>query len=164
MSAGNVLGASVPVSMRWGARWQSAFGWFQSIASLALRFALAVPFYRSGLTKWDGFLSLAPTTTFLFEEQFRLHIFGGEYSFPYPELMATLSATGEIVFPVLLVLGLATRFAALGVLGMTAVIQLTYPDHWPNEALPWAAMALAIMAFGPGRIALDRLVARMLGN
>ena len=62
--------------------WQTAYLWFQSFASLALRFALAVPFYRSGLTKWDGFLSLAPTTTYLFENQFKLHIFGGEYDFP----------------------------------------------------------------------------------
>lgn len=142
--------------------WQMALAWLQSLALLALRFALAVPFFRSGLTKWDGFLSLAPTTTFLFEEQFKLHIFGSEYPFPYPELMALLSATGEILLPVLLVFGLATRFAALGVLGMAAIIQLTYPEHWPNEGLPWAAMALAIMAFGPGRIALDRLVARVL--
>ncbi len=144
--------------------WPTVFLWFQSVASLALRLALAVPFYRSGLTKWDGFLSLAPTTTYLFENQFKLHIFGSEYAFPYPDLMAHLSATGEIVFPVLLVLGLATRFAALGTLGMTALIFLTYPSHWPNEGLPWAAMALAIMAFGPGRIALDRLVMTVLGR
>ena len=147
--------AEAPLAM-----WRTGLFWLQSLASLALRVALAVPFYRSGLTKWDGFLSLAPTTTFLFENQFRLHIFGGEYAFPYPELMATLSATGEIVFPVLLVLGLATRFAGLGILGMTAIIFLTYPENWPNEALPWAAMAVAIMAFGPGRIALDRLIAK----
>ena len=76
--------------------------------------------------------------------------------------MATLSATGEIVFPMLLVFGLATRFAALGTLGMTAIIFLTYPEHWPSEGLPWAAMSLAIMAFGPGRIAFDALVARLI--
>ncbi len=142
--------------------WQTAFLWFQSFASLALRFALAVPFYRSGLTKWDGFLSLAPTTTYLFENQFKLHIFGGEYDFPYPDLMAHLSGLGEIIFPVLLVFGLATRFAALGTLGMTAIIFLTYPEHWPSEGLPWAAMALAIMAYGPGRIAIDNLIAKLL--
>ncbi len=163
----NVAGATPMASSAAGgghAMGRTAFLWFQSLASLALRLALAVPFYRSGLTKWDGFLSLAPTTTFLFENQFKLHILGQEYAFPYPELMATLSATGEIVLPVLLVLGLATRFAALGTLAMAAVIQLTYPEHWPSEGLPWAAMALAIMAFGPGRIALDRFVAKTLGR
>ncbi|MEO8668614.1 MAG: DoxX family protein [Bauldia sp.] len=129
---------------------------------LALRIALAVPFYRSGLTKWDGFLSLSPTTAFLFENQFQLHIFGNAYPFPYPELMAHLSAIGEIVFPVLLVIGLATRFAALGALGMTAIIFLTYPENWPTEGLPWSAMALTIIAFGPGRIAIDDFVARAM--
>jgi putative oxidoreductase len=56
---------------------------------------------------------------------------------------------------VLLVFGLATRYAALGLLAMTAIIQLTVPDGWANFHLPWAAMALAIMTFGPGKIALD---------
>ena len=142
--------------------WRTAFLWFQSVAMLALRFALAVPFYRSGLTKWDGFLSLSPKTSYLFENQFQLHIFGNAYPFPYPDAMAMLSGIGEIVFPILLVFGLATRFAGLGTLGMTAIIFLTYPEHWPSEGLPWAAMSLAIIAFGPGRIALDALVARLI--
>ncbi len=142
--------------------WRSAFLWFQSVAMLALRFALAVPFYRSGLTKWDGFLSLAPKTAYLFENQFQLHIFGNAYPFPYPDVMAMVSGIGEILFPILLVFGLATRFAGLGTLGMTAIIFLTYPEHWPSEGLPWAAMSLTIMAFGPGRIALDALVARLI--
>ena len=38
---------------------------------------------------------------------------------------------------------------------MTAIIQLTVPGGWANFHLPWASMALAIMTFGPGRIALD---------
>jgi putative oxidoreductase len=144
------------------ARWRIGLLWLQSFAMLALRVALAVPFYRSGLTKWDGFLSLSPATAYLFEYQFKLHFFGSEYSFPYPELMAHLSAIGEIVFPVLLVVGLATRFAALGTLAMTLVIFLTYPANWPNEGLPWAAMSLVIMVFGPGRIALDNFIAYAL--
>ena len=74
--------------------------------------------------------------------------------------MALMSAIGEILFPILLVIGLATRFAALGTLGMTAIIFLTYPENWPSEGLPWAAMSLAIIAFGPGSIALDHFVAR----
>ncbi len=144
------------------AGWHSALLWLQSAALLALRFALAVPFYRSGLTKWDGFLSLKPTTVYLFESQFQLHLFGNAYPFPYPEVMAMLSGIGEILFPILLVFGLATRFAGLGTLTMTAIIFLTYPEHWPSEGLPWAAMSLTIVAFGPGRIALDALVARLV--
>ncbi len=38
---------------------------------------------------------------------------------------------------------------------MTAIIQLTVPDGWANFHLPWASMALAIMTFGPGKMALD---------
>ena len=122
---------------------------------LALRFALAVPFWKSGLTKWDGFFTLSFSAKQLFIDEFKLHWLGGEYPFPYPELMATLSAIGEVTFPVLLVLGLGARYAALGLLAMTAIIQLTVPDGWANFHLPWASMALAIMTFGPGKIALD---------
>ena len=78
--------------------------------------------------------------------------------------MAFLSACGEIAFPVLLVMGLGTRFAALGLLLMTAIIQLTIPDGWANFHLPWAAMALAILTHGPGRLSLDELVARRFGS
>jgi putative oxidoreductase len=144
------------------AAWASARGALQSIAPLALRLALAIPFFRSGLTKWDGFLALSPSATYLFENEFKLHIFGGVYALPFPETMAMLSGIGEIVFPIMLVLGLGTRFAALGVLAMAAVIQLAYPTHWVSEGLPWAAMALALIAFGAGAISIDRLVYRAM--
>lgn len=126
-----------------------------SLTMLVLRFALAVPFWRSGLTKWDGFLNVSFGAEQLFAEEFKLHIFGAEIPYPAPELVATLSAIAEVSFPVLLVLGFGARYAALGLLGMTAIIQLTVPDGWANFHLPWAAMALAIMTFGPGKIALD---------
>ena len=132
-----------------------------SLTQLVLRVALAVPFWRSGLTKWDGFLHLSDNGLYLFAEEFRLHLFGGEYPFPAPHLAAYLSASGEIVFPILLVFGLGTRFAALGILAMTAIIQLTIPEGWANFHLAWAAMALAIITYGPGRIALDAAIARL---
>lgn len=125
---------------------------------LALRFALAVPFFKSGLTKWDGFLTLSAGAHYLFTEEFKLHIFGAAFSYPAPILMATLAGIGEMVLPILLVAGLFTRFAALGILVMTAVIQLTIPEGWANFHLPWAAMALSLMVFGPGSLALDRLM------
>ena len=125
---------------------------------LALRIALAVPFWNSRMTKWDGFLTLSFGARQLFVDEFKLHWFGAEYPFPYPDVMAMASALGETILPVLLVVGLATRWAALGLLVMTAVIELVVPDGWANFHLPWAAMALAIMTFGPGRIALDRVL------
>jgi putative oxidoreductase len=129
-----------------------------SLTMLALRFALAVPFWFSGLTKWDGFLNLSFGAKTLFTEEFKLHIFGNEIPYPAPVLMATLSGVAEIVFPVMLVLGIGARYAALGLLGMTAIIQLTVPDGWANFHLAWASMALAIITFGPGKIALDYLL------
>lgn len=139
-----------------------AEGWLASIPAslplLALRIALAVPFYKSGLTKWDGFLTLSDGAKFLFIDEFRLHIFGSQYPYPFPLAAATLSGIAEIVLPILLVLGLFTRFAALGLLAMTAVIQLTVPDGWANFHLPWAAMAFTLVVFGPGKIALDPYV------
>ncbi|MDF3931668.1 DoxX family membrane protein [Pseudomonas citronellolis] len=119
------------------------------------RVALALPFLRSGLTRWDGFLSLSVATQYLFEEQFKLHILGAVYPLPAPDTLALLTACGEIVLPVLLLLGLATRLAALGLLLMTAVIQLVFPDGWMNFHLYWAALALSILALGPGRLSID---------
>ncbi len=129
-----------------------------SLTMLVLRITLALPFWKSGLTKWDGWFNLSFGAQALFSDEFKLHIFGAEYPYPAPELMAYASAICEVTFPVLLVIGLGTRYAALGLLGMTAIIQLTVPDGWQNFHLPWAAMALAILTFGPGRIALDYAV------
>nr|WP_280821142.1 DoxX family protein [Mesorhizobium soli] len=131
------------------------------IAPPVLRIALAVPFFRSGLTRWDGFLSLSPGAAYLFEEEFKLHILGGTYDFPMPLVIAYITGIAEIVLPVLLVLGLGTRFAALGVLIMTGVIQLVVTDGWANFHLPWAAMALGIMALGPGPLSLDHALGRI---
>ena len=129
------------------------------VAPPVLRFALALPFFKSGLTKWDGFLSLSPSAAYLFEDEFKLHLFGNAYDFPMPTVFAYLDGVAEIVLPLLLIAGLATRFSALALLGMTAVIQLVVPDGSANFHLPWAALALAIMALGPGKLSLDHLAA-----
>jgi putative oxidoreductase len=139
--------------------WARLLDFLGTIASLALRFALAIPFFKSGLTKWSGFLELSPSTPYLFANEYKLNIFGTAYDFPYPEISGYAAAVGEIVLPVLLMIGLATRFAALGLLGMAGVIFLVFPHTWANEQLPWAAMALALMAFGAGKISLDYMIA-----
>lgn len=130
----------------------------RDVALFALRCALAVPFFFSGLTKWDGFGRLSAGAIYLFTEEFRLHLFGAEVAYPLPHLTAALAGTAEIVLPILLVLGFATRWAALGLLAMTAVIQLTVPDGWANFHLPWAAMAATLLVFGGGRVGLDHLL------
>lgn len=127
------------------------------LASLALRLGVAIPFWKSGLTKWDGFGVLSETPVVLFENEFLLHILGQEYSFPFPTFMAYASSIGEIILPILVVLGLFTRFAGLGLLFMTLIIQLTFPDAWPLH-FTWAAMALGVIYLGGSRLSLDRFI------
>ena len=133
-----------------------------SLVQLMLRLALAVPFWKSGVLKWNGFLQLNDTAIYLFTDEFKLHLPGGPFDFPAPEVMAFLSGCGEIIFPALLVLGLGTRFAASGLLFMTCIVQLTVPDGWPIH-ITWAAMALAIMAWGPGRLSIDHGLCQLPG-
>ena len=128
------------------------------IAPPVARVALALPFFRSGLTRWDGPGQLADSAIYLFTEEFKLHIFGNEISIPFPDTVAYVTATFEILLPILLILGLATRFSALGIMAMTGVIQLVVPDGWINFHLYWAALALSIIAMGPGLLSLDHLI------
>lgn len=131
-----------------------------SLTQLVLRIGLAVPFWRSGVNKWDGFLQLNDTAILLFSSEFQLHLPGGPYSFPAPAAFAFAAGSAEILLPILLVFGLATRLAALGLLVMTLVVELTVPDGWPIH-VTWAAMALGVMAWGPGRISIDHLIGRL---
>lgn len=125
------------------------------------RVALALPFLRSGLTRWDPFPQLSVATEFLFSDIFKLHIGGAAYALPVPSVLAYVTACAEILLPLLLIAGLGTRFAALGLLLMTGVIQLVVPDGWMNFHLYWAGLALAIMALGGGPLSLDALIARL---
>ena len=130
-----------------------------ALTQLVLRLALAVPFWRSGILKWDGFLQLNQTAILLFTSEFKLHLPGGPYPFPAPAVFAFAAGSTEIVLPILLVLGLGTRFAATGLLIMTGVVQLTEPAGWPIH-VTWAAMALGLMAWGPGLISIDAAIRR----
>jgi len=145
-------------------RVNAILGWIAqpTLTQLVLRIGLAIPFWRSGINKWDGFLQLNDVAALLFTSEFKLHLPGGPYSFPAPEIMAFLVACTEILFPILLVLGLATRLAAFALLLMTLVVELTVPDGWPVH-VTWAAMALGIMAWGPGRLSLDQWFERRNG-
>lgn len=117
---------------------------------LLARVAVAAVFFRSGQTKVEG-LSVTPSTLYLFREEYRLPLLP-------PDLAAQMAATAEHVLPVLLVLGLASRLSALGLLAMTAVIQVfVYPGSWPEHAT-WAACLLLIVLRGPGPVSLDHLI------
>jgi putative oxidoreductase len=132
-----------------------------SFAQFVLRFALAVPFWEAGILKWSGFLQLNSAAIYLFTDEFKLYLPGGPYNFPAPTVMAFLCGCGEIIFPVLLLFGLATRFAATGLLLMTYVLVLTVPGSWLVH-ITWTAMELGIMAWGPGRMSLDYVLRPLL--
>ncbi|MBP1883202.1 putative oxidoreductase [Ensifer mexicanus] len=134
-----------------------------SLAQLVLRLGLAVPFWRSGMSKWDGFLQLNDVAVLLFTSEFQLHLPGGPYAFPAPAATAFAVACAEVLLPTFLVLGLATRLVALGLLAMTIVIQLTVPDGWPIH-LTWAAMALGIVTWGAGKLSVDGWLATGSGR
>ena len=125
----------------------------QSFLSLIARVAVADVFWMSGQTKVDGFLHISENTFYLFREEYKVPLLP-------PDFAAYMATTAEHVFPILLVLGLASRLSALALLGMTAVIQLfVYPDGWPEHIL-WAVALFAIIARGPGTLSLDHLIWR----
>jgi putative oxidoreductase len=131
----------------------------QIVAPPVLRTALAAPFLRSGLTRWDAPGVLSPATLYLFEEQFRLHLFGRAYPLPAPDQLALLTACAEIVLPALLLLGLGTRLAALALLAMTGVIQLVNPEGGPIFTSIGRRWRSPFSRSGRG-LALDRWIGR----
>lgn len=147
------------------ARWQAraaAAGWPEDLLALLARVSIAGTFWRSGQTKVEGLSidlvdgvvqlgwpHLAPQTVSLFRDEYALPLIS-------PEWAALLAATAEHVLALTLLLGLATRLSALGLLGMTAVIQLlVYPGAWPTHGV-WAAALLLLVLHGPGAWSLDR--------
>jgi putative oxidoreductase len=126
----------------------------QDAIALAARVFAAAIFWQSGQTKLDGW-RVSDSAIELFREEYRLPLID-------PVLAAHLAALGEHLFPLLLVFGLASRFAALALLGMTAVIQIfVYPDAWPTHGI-WAVALLVVVARGPGRLSADHTLARRL--
>jgi putative oxidoreductase len=122
-----------------------------SLIALAARLALAGIFWMSGRTKVEGWFTLTDTTYLLFREEYKLPLIPPEWAAP----MATVA---EHLFPMLLVLGLATRLSALALLGMTLVIQVfVYPDAWPTH-LSWAALMLYLAGRGAGTASLDHFL------
>ena len=98
-------------------------------------------------------LSLSDNAVWLFSEEYKLPLLP-------PEIAAHLSLVAEHLFPILLVIGLASRFAALGLLVMTLVIEVfVYPAAYPVHG-PWAVCCLVIMIHGPGILSLDHLIKR----
>lgn len=140
-----------------------------SLIALLGRFSIAAVFWKSGQTKVQGFAidivggefqfgmpHLSDSVVDLFRDEYRLPLIP-------PEIAAPMAAFAEHLFPLLILIGLATRFSALALLVMTATIQLlVYPDAWPTHGV-WAAVLLFLIARGPGAVSIDRLIARHFG-
>ncbi len=127
-------------------------GWVSApLLALCARLALGAIFFQSGRTKVEGLLTVSEGAYTLFREEYKV-------PFVPPELAAHLATYAEHLLPALLVLGLFTRLSALGLLGMTAVIQaFVYPDAWPTH-LSWATLALYLVGRGAGAVSLDNLL------
>lgn len=151
---------------------------FEPLALLFVRFTVAKVFLDSGLLKWDGWFKFNTDTYDLFLYEFfcpeepragalllcdpaTLDYAEGALSVPIIELLALAAGIGEVVLPVLLIIGLMSRYAALGLLAMTLFIQLAvFPSwsHWVNPASWWAAMLVVVIARGPGLLSIDAAI------
>lgn len=133
----------------------SSTPWAEAIMLLFVRISLAGIFWRSGRTKVteNTWIMLSDNTKTLFEYEYA--------GVPLPsELAARLALGAEHVLPILLVLGLGTRLSALGLLGMTMVIQIfVYPEAWWQVHIIWVALALVLIVRGGGKVSLDSLLA-----
>lgn len=121
------------------------------LLALLARLSIGTIFLRSGLLKLEGWAN--GTTLALFREEYRLPLLP-------PELASWMATAAELSLPILLFLGLFTRPAALALLGMTLVIQIfVYPNAFDTHGV-WAVTLLYLAKFGPGSLALDRLLFR----
>lgn len=140
-----------------------------SLTALLGRFSIAAVFWKSGQTKVQGFAidivsgefqlgwpQLSDSVVALFRDEYRLPLLP-------PELAAPMAALAEHLFPLLILIGLATRFSAVALLLMTMTIQLlVYPDAYPTHGV-WATVLLFLVAKGPGAFSADHLIARRFG-
>ena len=141
-----------------------------SLIAFIARFSIAAVFWKSGQTKVEGLAidlidgtlqlgwpHLADSTIPLFQSEYHVPLLS-------PEIAAHMSAFAEHFFPVLILIGFATRFSALALLGMTLVIEVfVYPDAYPTHGT-WAAVLLYLMATGPGKLSIDHLIARRFAS
>jgi len=122
-----------------------------SLLLLVQRLGIAAVFFLSGRTKVDGLLTVNDSA---------FELFRSDYALPLvkPEIAAYAATYSEHLFPLLLVLGLFTRFAATALLVMTLIIEIfVYPDAWPTH-LSWAGLLLPLIALGGGKLSVDRLL------
>ena len=122
----------------------------QPVAALLARWYVAQVFFLSGLTK-------------LRDWEITLALFTDEYQVPLlsPALAAVLGTAGELFLPVLLLLGLGARFAALGLSVVNGVAVISLAEIAPaalQQHLLWGVLLAGLAICGPGRWALEQRV------
>jgi putative oxidoreductase len=121
------------------------------LIALLCRLGIAGVFFLSARTKVDGVITLKEQTFTLFQYEYNLPLLP-------PDVAAYLATYAEHILSIALVLGLMTRLSALGLLGMTLVIQVfVYPDAWPTH-LVWAGPLIYLIGRGGGALSVDRLL------
>lgn len=125
------------------------------VFDLGIRLYVGKVFFLSGLTKirdWDS-------TVFLFEDEYDVPILP-------PELAAVMGTVGELVFPVMLALGLGARFGALGLSFVNVMAVVSYWSFLQNaepalaQHIFWGVLLLVTLLHGPGRISVDHLLCK----
>lgn len=138
-----------PLLALWS-RFVSALELLQPLAQLAARFYVAQAFFLSGLTKihdWE-------TTLALFTDEYKVPLLP-------PMAAAIAGTTGELVLPVLLLLGLTGRFAALGLSVMNVVAVISLAEIAPaalQQHVFWGSVLIGLALWGPGKLSLDRVL------
>lgn len=152
--------------------------WLAPFAGLFLRLVTAQVFLSSGLSKWNGWFDFNEQKYDLFLYEFfcpdpvrpgalllcdpeTMDYVDGSAIVTLIESLAFTAGVVEVLLPVLLIVGLFTRFAALGLIGMTLFIQFAvFPSwgHWWNPAVWWFVALFAVLARGPGSFSLDRMI------
>jgi len=134
---------------------------FESLLLLGTRLYVAWQFLKSGwlkVTDWG-------TTLFLFKDEYHTPLL--------PPVAAAMAGTfGELVFPVLLILGLLTRYAAAGLFAVNVVAVVSYAHVLYSDGFEaaigqhylWGFMLLVVAIYGPGAWSADRWLAPRLGN
>ena len=131
----------------------------QPLLLLAARLYVALIFFRAGWLKLSDWSS----TLVLFRETYKVPLLS-------PELAAYIGTFGELVFPVLIVLGLAGRLGAAGLFVVNVMAVASYLDLFGfecpagiNAHYYWGSILLALIVFGPGRISLDEIILQRIG-